>query len=262
MMFELTGVLNFILPTILTVTVAKFVAKLVSGDDGHANLFIQMKGYPYMDTREDYHFVATVDDIMTTTDRLVVFHNGMTIAHVQVCMNSVPFNTFLVIDHPSTMNLEGCITRADLQKALRMISMYHRETTHAIVEATQVLNPASAQIYFHEPLPDSRNGVEAVDASPFTNQTPLTLPCKTTLSLAHQLFTKIGVRYLPILECGGAAPGQLAGLVTKKDMVAHANAALGALAEIAHHRVEAHELRQRYIRARQAASRAWHAGIY
>jgi chloride channel 3/4/5 len=117
-MFELTGAMHFVLPTIMIVVLAKFVGDLVGGKDGHSNLFIQMEEYPFLETKEDYHFSARAADIMTSAEKLVVLSNGITIEGVEQLLASTTMNTYPIVDDRLSMSLEGCITRNDLRYAI------------------------------------------------------------------------------------------------------------------------------------------------
>jgi hypothetical protein len=72
----------------------------------------------------------------------------------------------------------------------------------------------------------------------------------------HQMFTKLGIRYVFV-----KSQGRIAGLITKKDMILFANSALGTLSGINNHRRQApildplieRNLLQRYEYAKETA---------
>ncbi|KAI9164495.1 glycerol ethanol, ferric requiring protein [Blastocladiella emersonii ATCC 22665] len=218
-LFELTGALNFVLPTIMTVVIAKFVADMCGGSqNGLAKLWIQLKAYPYMDTKDTPHLAFTAEDVMCAADQLVILRNGMPLAHVQQVVRSVKYSTFPIVDDFASMGLEGCITRSDLQYAI------------ATSPAANAANAMSLPIYFHSPVPRLHAGAGAtpssssftssgvhpgfIDVRAFTDSTPLSIPPQTNGSLIHSLFATLGLRYVFVKRAGA-----LAGLITKKDMI-------------------------------------------
>ncbi|KAJ3376128.1 glycerol ethanol, ferric requiring protein [Allomyces arbusculus] len=283
-LFELTGALNFVLPTILVVVVAKFVADLVGGRDGLANLTIQLRGYPFLDPKDadraDPVVPFPLGHVMTPAENLVVLHNGMAVAQVRAALDRMPVGTFPIVDDPVRMGLEGCITRQDLEYALATSTTAARypnapvyfvspvpatpghassdktrlgtagaassssATAHA---ATRLATPETSTWFLPSPTataaaPASSSSSSTTTASPviyvdvrsFTDATPLALPPTAPAALAHQLFCKLGLRYVYVKHAG-----RLCGLVTKKDMVRAAHAAQGTAAALQRERDQA-----------------------
>ncbi|KAJ1509814.1 glycerol ethanol, ferric requiring protein [Coelomomyces lativittatus] len=116
-LFELTGALHFVLPTIVVVVVAKFVSDALVGLEGYSTRMVQLNHYPYLETRESYHFTVCVDKIMTHQS-LVVLKNGMTVHALRMILSTVSFNTFPIVNDLHSRGLEGCITRRELEEGL------------------------------------------------------------------------------------------------------------------------------------------------
>lgn len=81
-MFELTGTLNYIVPCMVTLMVAKLVGDAF-GHGGIAEHLIRMNNYPFLDPREDMILGVTAGEVMTRVGSIVSFTNrGMCIADV------------------------------------------------------------------------------------------------------------------------------------------------------------------------------------
>src|ERR1700753_2187282 len=64
-MFELTGALTYILPTMIVVGVTKAVSELF-GKGGIADRMIWFSGFPFLDNKEDHNFGVPVSQVMIT----------------------------------------------------------------------------------------------------------------------------------------------------------------------------------------------------
>jgi hypothetical protein len=65
-MFEITGALDYILPTMIVVGVTKAVSERF-GHGGIADRMITLNGYPFLDTKTDTSFGVPVSTVMSTT---------------------------------------------------------------------------------------------------------------------------------------------------------------------------------------------------
>lgn len=68
------------------------------------------------------------------------------------------------------------------------------------------------ECHFSALPPTSTAGERYLDLRPWMDQTPITLPQRSSLQLAMSLFQKLGLRYILF-----STHGQLQGLLTKKD---------------------------------------------
>lgn len=74
-MFELTGALTYILPTMIVVGVTKIVSDAF-GKGGIADRMIWFNGFPFLDHKEEHSFGVPVSHVMT--ERVsVIPSNGM-----------------------------------------------------------------------------------------------------------------------------------------------------------------------------------------
>ncbi|CAJ2508425.1 Uu.00g134510.m01.CDS01, partial [Anthostomella pinea] len=67
-MFELTGALTYILPTMIVVGVTKAVSELF-GKGGIADRMIWFSGFPFLDNKEEHSFGVPVSAVMTNDAR-------------------------------------------------------------------------------------------------------------------------------------------------------------------------------------------------
>mmetsp|Transcript_26569 Transcript_26569/g.30194 ORF Transcript_26569/g.30194 Transcript_26569/m.30194 type:complete len:438 (-) Transcript_26569:2727-4040(-) len=93
---EGTGQMRVLLPVMIVVVVANYVAYLIH-EDGIYEVLIKLKGYPYlMHGKTDCYDVFTVCDVMSTPP--VVFQEKETALHLAEVLNSTPHNGFPVVD--------------------------------------------------------------------------------------------------------------------------------------------------------------------
>ncbi|KXS09279.1 hypothetical protein M427DRAFT_39204 [Gonapodya prolifera JEL478] len=87
-MFELTGQLSLVVPTMVVLTVAKSVATLTLNSPlGLSDAVIRIRGYPYLDHKRDEVFGGKVRDLMTpASDLLVMKGTGMVWENVEAVM--------------------------------------------------------------------------------------------------------------------------------------------------------------------------------
>ncbi|XP_044718116.1 voltage gated chloride channel domain-containing protein [Hirsutella rhossiliensis] len=110
-----------------------------------------------------------------------------------------PLPRLPVISDPRDAVLLGYISRAELSYNIRTAAAPPRSL------------PPDTEVFFaHQPLADPRS---TLDLRPWMDQTPLTLPSRTSLHLAVSYFRKLGLRYVLFSD-----RGVLHGLLTKKDV--------------------------------------------
>jgi chloride channel 3/4/5 len=200
-MFELTGVLTYVLPIMIAVMISKWVGDAIS-PRGIYESWIQFKGYPFLDNRDENSASipdVPVNQIMTRIeDLMVITATGHTIQSLNNLLGTHTFRGFPIIDNPRDAVLLGYISRTELTFALRSAS-----STRAL--------PVETEAYFiHQPLADPTT---SLDLRPWMDQTPITLNSNSSFGLAVSMFQKLGLRYVLFTE-----KGALKGLLTKKDV--------------------------------------------
>lgn len=198
-MFELTGALPYVLPIMVAVMLSKWVGDAFDRR-GIYESWIHFNEYPFLDSGDEGGGAQHVPDdipasrIMTRIEDLVVLTaTGHTVASLRGVLESCDYRGFPVVSDPRDAVLLGYISRAELAYNL----------------AASGLGGDAEAFFCHQPLADPR---ATLDLRPWMDQTPLTLPSRSSLHLAVSYFQKLGVRYVLFSD-----RGVLAGLLTKKD---------------------------------------------
>ncbi|KUI64862.1 H(+)/Cl(-) exchange transporter 3 [Cytospora mali] len=198
-MFELTGALTYVLPIMIAVMISKWVGDAFSRR-GIYESWIHFNQYPFLDNSDEN--VTAIPDIsagqiMTRIEDLVVLTaTGHTIASLTSILELHPYRGFPVVSDPREAVLLGYISRAEL--------------SYNLATASRSLPPETETFFSHQPLADPRT---TLDLRPWMDQTPLTLPSRSSLHLAVSYFQKLGLRYVLFSD-----RGVLQGLLTKKDV--------------------------------------------
>ena len=197
--FELTGALTYVLPIMVAVMISKWVGDAF-GQRGIYESWIRFKEYPFLDNRDDPVPDVLVADIMTRIEDLVVLTEiGHTIDSLTEILQSQPYKGFPVVSDIREARLIGYISRSELRFALDQARQLK-----SLPGSTECLFSATSSSSSAEPV---------VDMRPWMDHTPITLPSTSSLSLAVNLFQKLGLRYVLF-----ANHGALQGLLTKKDV--------------------------------------------
>jgi chloride channel 3/4/5 len=212
-MFELTGALDYILPTMIVVGVTKAVSELF-GKGGIADRMIWFNGFPFLDNKEEHTFGVPVSQAMTD-DVVSLPTTGMRMRDVESLLQMDKYQGFPIVEDPTTKILVGYIGRTELRYAVDRLK---KERTigpdaqcHFSPPATlNAITPSSVAVAgfnFDPSAPDS-----AIDFSRFIDPTPVTVHPRLPLETVMELFRKIGPRVILIEH-----HGKLSGLVTIKD---------------------------------------------
>lgn len=118
-MFELTGALTYILPTMIVVGSTKAVNSYFHGG-GIADRMIAFNGFPFLDTKEESNLHVPVSKPMTPANDLTLLSaRGHTIAELENMLSSSPYSGFPVITDRNTRTVLGYIGRTELIYALQ-----------------------------------------------------------------------------------------------------------------------------------------------
>lgn len=207
-MFELTGALTYILPTMIVVGVTKAVGELF-GKGGIADRMIWFSGFPFLDNKEGHNFGVPVSQVMTT-DVASIPTTGMTLRAVERLLRHDKYQGFPIVENDNSKILVGYIGRTELRYA---IDRAKRERS---------LDPL-ARCTFSPPAPNAVTPMAAtasldpmsstsIDFSRYVDSAPVTVHPRLPLETVMELFRKIGPRVILI-----EYHGHLTGLVTVKD---------------------------------------------
>jgi chloride channel 3/4/5 len=215
-MFELTGALTYILPTMIVVGITKAVSERF-GKGGIADRMIWFNGFPFLDGKEDHTFGVLVSTTMTPKPQALTV-TGLTVAKVERILKETTYQGFPIVEDEETHILLGYIGRTELRYALDRALREQRVSTSArclfAPQAANATNPLTAttpsltvpSVTFE----DATHGT--IDFSKFIDPVPLTVHPRLPLETVMELFKKLGPRVILVEH-----RGKLTGLVTVKD---------------------------------------------
>ena len=210
-MFELTGALTYILPTMIVVGVTKAVSELF-GKGGIADRMIWFNGFPFLDNKEEHTFGVPVSQVMTS-EVIALSTTGFSMKNVEQLLREDKYQGFPIVEDHNSKVLVGYIGRTELRYAIdrvkrdRSISPTAKCYFSPPTSLNPITPPASAAPITFEGMASS-----SVDFSRFIDATPVTVHPRLPLDTVMELFRKIGPRVILI-----EYHGKLSGLVTVKD---------------------------------------------
>ncbi|KAI9842093.1 MAG: glycerol ethanol, ferric requiring protein [Sclerophora amabilis] len=215
-MFELTGALTYILPTMIVVGVTKAVGDRF-GKGGIADRMIWFNGFPFLDNKEEHTFGVPVSRAMTSELTLLPA-SGLDLESIEKLLDKSKYQGFPVVEDRNSKVLVGYLGRTELRYA---IDRAKREqaiiSPHARCFFTPpASNPASTPSAAAPPVTfdtmASTSGQTSIDFSRFVNPTPIVVHPRLPLETVMEFFKKMGPRVILIEH-----RGHLTGLVTVKD---------------------------------------------
>ena len=216
-MFELTGNLSHVLPLMTAVMVAKWVADAFSRDSIFDSVIVQ-KGYPYLNYK---HRTLTTkmllaNDLMDTSVETI---------DCQVLYRYLDLKSMLdtlAITHPSGDGgfpvlkngrvLVGYISQNDLERALER-TVDQNQALITFSGTNQNSTQASPEI-LEAIVQDSDLNTHLYDFSQFVNKAPISLASQSSAELVVELFMKLGIRTLLIIN-----DGEYSGIIHKKQLL-------------------------------------------
>lgn len=214
-MFELTGALTYILPTMIVVGVTKAVGDRF-GKGGIADRMIWFNGFPFLDNKEEHTFGVPVSTVMIN-DLTAIPSSGLDLASLEWLLSENKFQGFPVVETSTSKVLVGYIGRTELlyaiERAKRERSVLPSARCFFGATPISTLTPSSTlrPPMSFDTIP-STSGQMSVEFSRFMNPTPLTVHPHLPLETVMEVFKKMGPRVILV-----EYRGQLTGLVTVKD---------------------------------------------
>ena len=216
-MFELTGALTYILPTMIAVGVTKVVSERF-GKGGIADRMIWFNGMPFLNNKEDHTFGVPVSQSMTANPTCLPA-TGLRLTEVEAILSDSQYQGFPIVDDMDSKILLGFIGRTELQYALdrakrdSLVSSRARCTfaVDGSLGRSAVTPSATTPSVSFDDMADAANA-SSVDFSKFVDPTPLAVHPRLPLETVMELFKKLGPRVVLVEH-----RGRLTGLVTVKD---------------------------------------------
>lgn len=231
-MFELTGALTYILPTMVSHSVWKTsttcltrpqivvgVTKAVSerfGKGGIADRAIWANGFPFLDNKEEHTFGVPVSKVMTA-DPITLPASGLELRAVEKILANNSFSGYPIIEDAVSKTLLGYIGRTELRYAIERTRRDQSLPPTARVYFTPGASLAATTPSATVPaVTFDTIGVTSaqmtVDMSRFVDPTPLSVHPRLPLETVMELFKKMGPRVILVEH-----RGRLTGLITVKD---------------------------------------------
>ena len=245
-MFELTGALTYILPTMIVVGVTKAVGDRFS-KGGIADRMIWFNGFPFLDSKEELSFGVPVSEVMTQ-NMTVIPASNFTVKAAERLLESTNFSGFPIVENRTNRMLVGYIGKTELRYAIDrarkqgIVSPSARcaFTPEAAVDTLSPTSPGPSSITFDTIA--SSSAQQFVDFSQYTDLTPIAVHPRLPLETVMELFKKMGPRVILVEH-----HGVLKGLVTVKDCLKY------------QFKVEAQEHSRHEISSDQRQEKLWEA---
>ncbi|KAG7905418.1 hypothetical protein KL906_005084 [Ogataea polymorpha] len=200
-MFELTGAIKYIVPTMIVVGVTKIINdRWGIGCGGIADQMIKFNGMPFLDPKEEHDFGShRISDCMT--DQVVVIPvSGYTYRDVEHLLAETSFQSYPVVtDNESVVT--GIIKRSQLLAGLN----YHKQLRHLEI-------PLDTPVDFSSTLPQDQQDV--LSFGRFVDTQYYRVNINSSFNTLVNIFMKLGPK-LVIVEDGG----RMAGIICRKDLI-------------------------------------------
>lgn len=227
-MFELTGELEYIVPHMIAILVAKWIADAME-KEGVYDLAQAILGHPFLDqetsisiTREQETLVEalipprqTMDEITVEVPKDGYVERKILEKKLGLLKRRGLMDAGLVLTQGRM--LQGYLAEGELDFALTNLDEKTHERSAKIRVLAKFGEETSMQ---HFSADGTLHGLDndVVDISMFVDRTPLTINAKAPMEYAVEMFGKLGLRYLCVLD---GASGRLVGVVIKKRLVAY-----------------------------------------
>ncbi|KJZ78034.1 hypothetical protein HIM_02671 [Hirsutella minnesotensis 3608] len=211
-MFELTGALTYILPTMIVVGVTTAVSSMF-GKGGIADRMIWFSGFPFLDNKEEHNFGVPVSQVMRTSV-VTLPVSGLTLAEVEQLLSADKYQGFPIVEDNDSKTLVGYIGRTELRYGIDRV----RRERSLGPEVRCIFAPHSANTTVATPstpavtVSTDSMASTSLDFGRYVDATPVTAHPRLPLETVMELFRKIGPRVILI-----EYHGKLTGLVTVKD---------------------------------------------
>lgn len=213
-MFELTGALTYILPTMIIVGVTKAVSEFFE-KGGIADRMIWFSGFPFLDNKEDHVFGVSVSQVMAS-NIFALPSKGLSLKDIEQLLVEVQYKGFPIIEDKRTKILLGYIGRTELQYAIDRVKRERNISSAAKCYFTPLSldtdSMVDTQVTSSTPLAVNSLESSSIDFSRYIDSTPIRVHPQLSLDTVLEIFRKIGPRVILI-----EYHGKLAGLVTVKD---------------------------------------------
>jgi len=197
--FELTDGIDYIMPSTICILVAKWVSDAF-GRDGIYDELIVLNGYPHLNTKMDFVFTETAQDVMKARDLSVITLANNTIGSLTTLLSSTDFSGYPIVKSLNNMHLVGYISRANLVTVLE--------------QRTEDMTDSSPCFFLTTPGRPLPRNTPYLDFSSWLDQSPIQIVETTPLNRVIDTFRALRLRYVVVVRNGA-----LVGIATKRDIL-------------------------------------------
>ncbi|KAJ1654991.1 hypothetical protein IWQ61_005180 [Dispira simplex] len=199
-MFELTGTLTYILPIMVVVLVSKWVSDFISIDGVYENM-IRIAGHPFLDNQHEHIHSKSTGELVQNDLEVIDVNNANTVASLKQKLRTMTHRGFadggfplldedLLVGYISCSELEHALEKARSKGEDAVCLFFSPYTSYSDIEAD-----------FHQNL----------NFTAYVDQAPLSVGVNASIELVTELFKKLGLRYLCVVE-----HGRYVGVIHKK----------------------------------------------
>lgn len=210
-MFELTGGLGHLLPTMFGILAAKMVCN-ITGLEGIYDMHINLKRYPFLDSKHHVSHTVAARVIMrppTTT----IPEMGATLGSLKRLLQANHYYGFPIVRSDADMILTGNIVRSELSEAIERALEDEIATLNTVVSFKGEFDQAEVNRI-------SASDEVILNFAGYRDRYLCQVNPETPISDVYDCFSLLGVRM-----CYVTRHGELLGLISKKDIIAYCDAA-------------------------------------
>jgi chloride channel 3/4/5 len=198
-MFELTGQITYILPTMIALMITRAVGDWFGTGMGIADRYIRLNGYPILDNDEQV-FGVPVSHVMQE-NMTVMTAAGMTFRKIETILENTNFQGFPVVEDIRSMILIGYIGRSELRYLIekaRVNKKAHDDTICRFTpdgdepEILTNIHDEDEEMDHHDHQTDLRGSSDSLDFGSYMDQTPITVHPKLYLETVMDMFKQLG----------------------------------------------------------------------
>lgn len=193
---ELTSSLTYTVPVMLAVLVSKTAADMIEPRSIY-DLVIELSELPFLDPKVEYVHESTPGDIMDSKALYISLEADNTIGSLRDLLAQLYDQGgvgFPVLGHePEGLRMFGFISSKELEHGL----------ANAFVSPLDTPCTFRTAMASHKrtPVPDSKFATPSgYDFSYLMDSAPLALNARSPMELVHELFVKLGTRYLVLVD--------------------------------------------------------------
>ncbi|EFN56864.1 hypothetical protein CHLNCDRAFT_144489 [Chlorella variabilis] len=231
---EMSNDVRILLPTMVAIMLAKFVADSATHSLYHG--LLEVKCVPFLPKEPATHMSLDLVEVRYVMHAPVVtLHEQMRLGDVRDVLRKTRHNGFPVVrDTPQGGVCVGLVVRDHLMKLLveavkrgtcQHLEVPFSELNRQFVDASALESEAAQQMAVLEGRPltpshfpnDPNLWDETLDLTPYINSSAIRVPESYTLERAYILFSTMGLRHLVVVD----EHNRVRGMVTRKDLLGY-----------------------------------------